>query len=454
MHFRLSQSTSGDHYCNTRLWEKLSKIVHTYKYVSTCTFTSTRHRCSLTGAHSPNTISIAPSAVLGPSQEGSLLSSDTNLNFDSPMHQHPLRPALSCDPLPSFLHPTASDSPVLHHRFFIMEEPDSFSGCYKCGATDHFATNRNCPRPRKKQEHDPSSLSFAPLPSKQQNRHTEMKFIKEARQGDSTKFWYYPSGSGTHGIRKRSVDDAAVPGRTISSDGTSGLSPTNSNRTDSGDMLLTHPYQRRNDSPEQGIHVLQNARNSDRMAKNDRAPEQQSLENPVGLGINLSGESTPFKQPAGLPGQSEIAATSRNHRKITAKAGNPVKTTTSGRPKRTSPQPIAPDVSRSASGPKAPSKVTKKPAAKKSIEPPQQVAKPPAARMPVITREYLEWCDLPEIDPYSSVNLQNREWNYLGVRNSRVSVIRPNAILYGDRDLQGWRECRSTGCGLGNSSYN
>ena len=64
-------------------------------------------------------------------------------------------------------------------------------------------------------------------------------------------------------------------------------------------------------------------------------------------------------------------------------------------------------------------------------------------KMPLISQEYLAWCDLPENDPFSAVNVEGREWNYIGERN-RVDGER---VSYG-RDLQGWRECRSVGRGL------
>lgn len=85
-----------------------------------------------------------------------------------------------------------------------LPEPYVSVGCLKCGASDHIATNRNCPRPRK-------SAPAATTPSQTQvakkniNRSPTKKppvdnhHLKEAKVGDDTKFWYYISDDSEEG---------------------------------------------------------------------------------------------------------------------------------------------------------------------------------------------------------------------------------------------------------------
>lgn len=77
-------------------------------------------------------------------------------------------------------------------------------GCLKCGASDHVATNRNCPRPRKTapatymipvQAHVvKKNISRSPKKPAVDNHH-----LKEAKVGDDTKFWYYISDDSEEG---------------------------------------------------------------------------------------------------------------------------------------------------------------------------------------------------------------------------------------------------------------
>lgn len=90
---------------------------------------------------------------------------------------------------------------------FTMELPEPYVsvGCLKCGAPDHVATNRNCPRPRKSTpaaytippQTQATKKSIAKSPTKKpavDNHH-----LKEAKVGDDTKFWYYISDDSEEG---------------------------------------------------------------------------------------------------------------------------------------------------------------------------------------------------------------------------------------------------------------
>lgn len=86
-----------------------------------------------------------------------------------------------------------------------LPEPYVSVGCLKCGAPDHVATNRNCPRPRKStpaaytipSQTQATKKSIARSPTKKpavDNHH-----LKEAKVGDDTKFWYYISDDSEEG---------------------------------------------------------------------------------------------------------------------------------------------------------------------------------------------------------------------------------------------------------------
>lgn len=77
-------------------------------------------------------------------------------------------------------------------------------GCLKCGASDHVATNRNCPRPRKAAPATytipvqtnvvKKNITRSPKKPAVDNHH-----LKEAKVGDDTKFWYYISDDSEEG---------------------------------------------------------------------------------------------------------------------------------------------------------------------------------------------------------------------------------------------------------------
>lgn len=77
-------------------------------------------------------------------------------------------------------------------------EPYVSVGCLKCGAPDHVATNRNCPRPRKGAPVVYGTPVSTPITKKAVSRSskkhtTDNHQLKAAKLGDSTKFWYYIS---------------------------------------------------------------------------------------------------------------------------------------------------------------------------------------------------------------------------------------------------------------------
>lgn len=91
--------------------------------------------------------------------------------------------------------------------------------CPKCGNFGHLASSRNCPRPRR-----PSLLSRppqVPAPHRSLSPQPETKHIKDAREGDATKFWFYKSlseeisnssGEGSDFVK---ADSPKVPGPSL-----------------------------------------------------------------------------------------------------------------------------------------------------------------------------------------------------------------------------------------------
>lgn len=94
----------------------------------------------------------------------------------------------------------------IQSSLFTADSPEPYVsvGCLKCGASDHVATNRNCPRPRKAapaastipvQTHAvKKNITRSPKKSAVDNHH-----LKEAKVGDDTKFWYYISDDSEEG---------------------------------------------------------------------------------------------------------------------------------------------------------------------------------------------------------------------------------------------------------------
>lgn len=84
--------------------------------------------------------------------------------------------------------------------FFTAPSPEPYVsvGCLKCGAIDHTASNRNCPRPRKASTATNAVAVATQIPKKPVVRTPKKAVadnhqIKKAKLGDNTKFWYYKS---------------------------------------------------------------------------------------------------------------------------------------------------------------------------------------------------------------------------------------------------------------------
>lgn len=119
--------------------------------------------------------------------------SDTIVNFASSNtpNRHPSSQPLAIPSTPSLL---ATNS----------LEPYISVGCLKCGASDHVATNRNCPRPRKASTAAYATPTQTPVPKKSTSKSpkkpaAENHHLKAAKIGDDTKFWYYISDDSEDG---------------------------------------------------------------------------------------------------------------------------------------------------------------------------------------------------------------------------------------------------------------
>jgi hypothetical protein len=96
--------------------------------------------------------------------------------------------------------PQGPASVPIRASFFTAPSPEPYVsvGCLKCGALDHSASNRNCPRPRKASTATNAAAVATQIPKKPVARTPKKAIadnhqIKKAKLGDNTKFWYYKS---------------------------------------------------------------------------------------------------------------------------------------------------------------------------------------------------------------------------------------------------------------------
>lgn len=128
-------------------------------------------------------------------------------------------------------------------------EPYVSVGCLKCGASDHVATNRNCPRPRKAAPIARTTPVQALIPKKNTTRSPKKSAIdnyhlKAAKSGDDTKFWFYISDDSDDEKQGSSKSEMRthVGKNVVTQDQGSTVSNGNySGHADDGPMVLPNP---------------------------------------------------------------------------------------------------------------------------------------------------------------------------------------------------------------------
>lgn len=374
-----------------------------------------------------------------------------------------------------------------------MSDPPSPT-CYKCGALDHVATNRNCPRHRTKTTIPSTPLASesmlppltlrnakATVKASQRSRPTYsgQKFIKSSRRGDETKFWYYePSNndtatisdtSDTDKVQSESEDNFGLPkhpGKAVEkSNQQTGKEAAHSapfNVPASSRTTLNSPTK----DPEQPImsmkdfaRQLQNVAFPALVSKRSRSKKQRSSgPNPhqrVPRPSLPEAESPFVRRPPTKKIKLSVTSSYRAQLFATTDGGPQCMVSSSNDTSsaeqltrqgwKTIPPIETPAVQTSQTARR------RKNASKNwedvvvEEQEPAKSQKPKGPPPEATWGEIFEWYDRPENDEYSSLNRAKIRYNYVSNRNV---VARPNGILYG-RHLQGWRECRSVGMGLG-----
>lgn len=367
--------------------------------------------------------------------------------------------------------------------------------CYKCGALDHVATNRNCPRPRAKAAvpTTPSTPTFSSAISavslspgstgsareasrRGSSGRPNHTIPKEARLGTDTKFWYYKS-DGNDGTSTNDESDR----HDSESDVGNGAETTIFDRTTPRRIpTRARPAQYDGDITSQDGPMPFEAPQTQvpRKVKTIRSMNElvRQLRKASGPAAHCNNSKEKIISPKNLRQQQQQKDSKRiRHKKsylATYNMDSPVNRQYS---RIQSSDKNLNDKSQADNGNAIPSRSR---ATTPSINTPpptftvgpgwlrresdaqnqnngaaddriEDEGRPPSGQPPnnATWGELFEWYDRPENDEYSAQNLVGCKFDYMGNRND---VSRPYLVKYG-RHLQGWRECRSVGKGLGYS---
>ncbi|KAF8542773.1 hypothetical protein BDD12DRAFT_875865 [Trichophaea hybrida] len=301
------------------------------------------------------------------------------------------------------------------------------TGCYKCGALDHIATNRNCPRPRKPSAVTATATTTAAavaptLPSLAPDR--DAKFIKDARLGDDTRFWFYTDDDENE---ERSSSVEIIVKREEKSEDRVQHGEDAKNKWKMSDPVLKAAFAVKPGTAPVKKEMEKNQEKQQPVAPQKKAAAKKPEKKQKGVAKSVV-RKKPVAKPVAKPRKPNATANAAGASKQTKPPGNPAKATKPDQPQSSSPL---------TDPPPSPAK--------------QEETKPVSSGIlgsfngMVITQEYLDWCDRPENDPFARQNWKDLQFNNLGERNTISEFSR---VRY-QRNVQGWRECRSLGGGLG-----
>jgi hypothetical protein len=406
------------------------------------------------------------------------------------------------DPTTFTLHTstTTITTPNTHTTFTDMAPENP--ACYKCGQTDHVASNRNCPRPRKApgapgpRSRSSSVAALAAIPA-------AGKTLRDAREGDPTRFWYWEEDS-------ESEDEDERGGSQVQNL----IDAMNGN----DDETMSDPAMRKTVGLDKATSVREGEANKvDSTSKADHAKSKsvsgqkknaQKANAADGKSNSAAGRKKSITKDASImkrkPGRPKKKATTLNEKNTTEKAvkksginsdgetaqnvGERTTTNEPGiaridSPKRSfgndknyasdsssglSALDSDMDVDHAYGTTKSPNKTPE--AVESSKQKQKRKALPVLSKHSkrgkeadtnekegpnkrsknsnlVLTPEYAEWLDRPENDPLRNWRGTGAEhaFEYVGSRNRTLG---PGRIRY-QRGVQGWRDSRSEGGGLG-----
>jgi len=277
------------------------------------------------------------------------------------------------------------------------------TGCYKCGALDHVATNRNCPRPRK-----PSAVTAAAPAAPPPAPDRDAKFIKHARLGDDTRFWFYTEDETS------SSDEVTVK-------------QEKGEDEDKNKWKMSDPVLRAAFAVKPGVSPVKVEKEKKKQGKQPIAPPKKLPKKPEKKQRGAA-KSVVRKKPVAKPRKPITTINAAGDMRQTKPLSHPA----------TAIKPHEPSTSSSS--------LTEQPVSSTKQEPkPTREGPLGTFNGIVITQEYLDWCDRPENNPFARQNWEGMMFNNMGECNT---VRGFNRVRY-QRGVQGWRECRSLGGGLG-----
>ena len=346
------------------------------------------------------------------------------------MDTDPLSPTLSQEgpghPLLSSLLDHLNHVPLsftISETFPVSQSSHAMSSCYKCGATDHVATNRNCPRLRRGATvaaPAPQQILATPRPASR----GETKFIKTARQGEDTKFWFYTSeDEGQDPSEVKEEEDAE---KWVENDGLVGMLQPPENGKAMEPLVTAR-------SKIGGSEVWGFEEDTKEFVKIHAGYVSPAVENVVTTQDKKNDMKYVLlaKTPARVKKKPAVPKTP-----AAISVASPAKM--KNRPRRQTMLALRLKGSLCVDGAK--DSTISRDAAKR-----EGMRRNLYRSMPVLTPKYSAWLDRPENDPFAPQNWEGMEFNYMGGRNT---ISEPWRVVYG-RGVQGWRECRSVGSGLG-----
>lgn len=427
-----------------------------------------------------------------------------SLNFHDPARVHQVSNT-RINPVPSQLQARLSslltaDSP----------EPYVSVGCLKCGASDHVATNRNCPRPRKAapiaytipaQAHAvKKSIIRSPKKPTVDNHH-----LKEAKVGDDTKFWYYISDDSEEGEQGDSKTGKRVCIETSQNQVSTATREEYCSPTEDGFRMVLGPIDESKQLDFSSRHIT--SKGSGKPEKDNAVkPSQSKMAQTLTYGISISGAGTgsptapcgsqrarvkagPRPEPRNtydrsglgtipsLPWKASRTLPLSPVKHSIPSPGNEVKTTKTPRQRKTVPKSPAVEECGGSWGPNTPSQkqprkgakalhpmstkaTTNKPQQNMSLVTEATVHSPssrqPASaqpspvqysRYPAVTPRHTNRTFAQSIeDSFSAEKAEITRFRY-NYMGARNTVQQPRVQYALDR-VQGWRECRSMGTGL------
>ncbi|KAA8913358.1 hypothetical protein FN846DRAFT_929600 [Sphaerosporella brunnea] len=377
---------------------------------------------------------------------------------------------------------TSDNPPSIHHIPSIRDlSPSSEMSlcCAKCGSTDHVASNRNCPRSRK-----PSAAAQPRSNAQTTPLAPASKKLRDAKEGEATRYWYYANsteedpGSGEPkqtGNDDWKMSDPALraafgmkdladkePGDAESGAGHGEKKPNVKKEKPSAvskrkPKKESTPVTDRRSVPKRRRAVKSDVMTTTKrksIAKKAATKHAEKDKTPVGGGTASTGkppESNGQKDSLDEQGISVPRHDKKTRLGESKTSGEMVGNQEDSHMANYDDESSGLSELESDFDLESPSASTKSLKGDKKREGSPRIKNTSDAKRIknsdlVLTNEYAEWLDKPENDPYKNwKGVREKDFEYMGSRNKTIG---PGRVRY-QRNVQGWRDSRSEGGGLG-----